>query len=161
MFLNRKGEISCDALILFGLLNCPGDGTHKSEAFYPVLQEGGRVRQPRISNADKDIKVSLQKLVQLVTLDLNKLIQDVDGIHPMDLEDKEDEIDYIIDDMLEWNYLEPIYELKSAITYEEWVETSAKQRCIYDVWYNPQNLRALTFTRAGIEMPEVEQTAFN
>ena len=37
----RVGAIDVNSLILFGILNCPGDAKCKSEVLYKVFQEGG------------------------------------------------------------------------------------------------------------------------
>ena len=35
-----------------------------------------------------------------------------------------DEIDYAIDDMLEWNYVDPLFKSDSKLTYEDWIKRS-------------------------------------
>jgi len=88
VFKNKKGQIVADWLILFGVLNCAGDAKYKSEALYGVLQEGGVAKQPYISAMDKDIVPAIDKLIQLCTMDLVTLMQEIDQTHPMDLEEK-------------------------------------------------------------------------
>ena len=45
VFKSSKGGIDVNALILFGVLNCPGDIKHKSIALYWCLQDGGPSKQ--------------------------------------------------------------------------------------------------------------------
>jgi hypothetical protein len=91
----------------------------------------------------------IQKLVKLCTTDLVQLMNEVEGTHPMDLEDKETDIEYLTDDLLEGNYLEPIYAANSRLAYEEWL-TQSKQKKISELWYVPQNLRMLVFCRVAV-----------
>ena len=107
-----------------------------------------------ISAQDKDIKPAVQKLVQLCTMELVTLMQEVDGTHPMDLEDKQQDINDLIDDILEEKYLDPLYGDDSKLTYEEWLERSSNENGVARVFYEPQNLRALVFTRASVDFQE-------
>ena len=68
-------------------------------------------------------------------MDLAKLMQEVDNVHPMDLEESAEEIDYTIDDIVDLNYLDPLYGDRSRLTYEEWVENSVKARRVSDLFY--------------------------
>ena len=78
-------------------------------------------------------------------------MQEVDNLHPMDLEESAEEIDYTIDDIVDLNYLDPLYGDRSRLTYEEWVEHTVKARRVSDLFYNAQNMRMLVFTRADIK----------
>jgi len=42
----------------------------------------------------------------------------------MDLEDKEADIEDTVADMVEFNYLDPLYGTTSKMSYEEWLELS-------------------------------------
>ena len=44
--------------------------------------------------------------MNLCTLELIELMQEVDNTHPMDIEDKTDDINYATDEIVEFNYLE-------------------------------------------------------
>jgi hypothetical protein len=59
-----QDEINIHALILWGLLLCPGDNKLKARVFYDVLQDS---LQENISSTDKDFKVNFDKLVTLAT----------------------------------------------------------------------------------------------
>ena len=48
-----------------------------------------------------------------------------------------DEIDYAIDDMLEWNYLEPLFKIDSKLTYEDWLKRSNTTKQVNLIWYHP------------------------
>ncbi len=45
-------------------------------------------------------------------------MQEVDELHPMDLEDKVDEIDYAMDPIRDTNYIEPLYGNQSRLSYQ-------------------------------------------
>jgi len=137
VFANGGGNIDVNSLILFAILNSPGSVEYKSEVLYSVLQEGGVEKQKFMTAGDKDIPPVIAKLIKLVSVDLIQLIQDLDGDHPMDLEDKAEEIDYATDELLEENYLEPIYGTASRLSYEEWKAASLKVKSICEVWYVP------------------------
>ena len=53
----------------------------------------------------------------LCTVELVFLMQEIDELHPMDIEDKADEIDYAMDEIREVNYLDPLYGDMSRMTY--------------------------------------------
>ena len=44
--------------------------------------------------------------MKLCTLELIELMQEIDETHPMDIEDKAEDIDYATDEIIEFNYLE-------------------------------------------------------
>ena len=150
VFKSSSGDIDVNTLILFGVLNCPADARHKSQALYPCLQEGGPTKQQFISAGDKDIKQIIQKMMYLTTVDLAKLMAEVDQSTAMDLEDRQEEIDYALEDTIELNYLNPLYGNISKMSYEEWINASEKAENINLVWYDPQAVRMLTLHRAGI-----------
>ena len=150
VFKNKSGGIDADALCLFGFLNCPGDVRHKSQVLYGVMQEGGVAKQKFLSAGDKDITPCISKLMHLTTIDLVKLMAEVDGTHAMDLEEKENDIDYSVEEMVDLNYLDPLYGNKSKMSYEEWLDASERMKQISSIWYDPQTIRMLTFHRAGI-----------
>ena len=141
---------------MFGFLNCAGSVNDKSDVLYSIFQEGGVEKQSFLSAGDKDIKPALTKLMNLCTLELVELMQEVDGTHPMDIEDKADDIDYAHDDLIEFNYLEQLYGTLSKLNYDEWMRESSKKKAISQIWYEPQRLRMLVFTKAGVEVPETE-----
>ena len=126
-----------DSLILFGVLNCPGEPRYKSEALYGVLQEGGVANQQYISAADKDIAPALNKLILLCTLELVTLMQEVDQVHPMDLEEKQADIRDVCETIREVNYLDPLYNTDSKLSYEVWRERSSEKKDIALVFYEP------------------------
>ena len=78
VFRAKNGGIDADKLILFGFLNCPGDVRHKSQVLYGVMQEGGVEKQQFLSAGDKDIQPTIQLLMSLCTIDLVKLMAEVD-----------------------------------------------------------------------------------
>ena len=87
-------------------------------------------------------------------------MQDLDEVHPMDLEDKADDIDYSIEDIHELNYLDPLYGSSSRMSYQEWISQSESTKAISKIWYEPENLRQLVFFRAGIKSSDADAAAF-
>ena len=76
---------------------------------YTILQDGGNEAHKFLTHNDKDILPALTSMLKFATTELNLLIQDIDGDHPMDLEEKADEIEYSIDGIIEVNYKDPIW----------------------------------------------------
>ena len=68
-------------------------------------------------------------------------MQEIDFLHPMDIEDKADDIDYAIDEIVEYNYLDQLFGDNSKLNYQEWKEQSIKKKAISLLWYEPENLR--------------------
>ena len=68
-------------------------------------------------------------------------MQEIDNLHPMDIEDKADDIDYAIDEIVEFNYLDQLFGDNSKLNYEEWKAESSKKKAISLLWYEPENLR--------------------
>ena len=99
-------------------------------------------------------------MATLSTVDLAKLMQEIDNVHPMDLEDSAEEIDYTIDDIVDLNYLDPLYGDRSRLTYEEWIERSIAAKRVSEVFYRPQNMRMLVLTRADIKAAPADADDF-
>ena len=159
VFKNRHGKIDANWLVLFGFLHCQGDIRHKSEVLYEILQEGGVSQQPFISSQDKDINPALTKLINLVTVELVQLMQE-SGYEDVEEIEEEQEIEYAIDDMIDQNYLDPLFDADSKLSHEEWMKKSNQSaNQVMLIWYQPQALRALTFLRVGKDFEE--KAAFN
>ena len=77
----------------------------------------------------------------------------------MDLEEKQADIKDVCETIREVNYLDPLYNTDSKLSYDVWRERSSEKKDIAGVFYEPQNLRALTFTRAAIDFPEAADFA--
>ena len=90
VFKSEDGEgIDADKLILFAFLNSPADLRYKSQVLYSVLQKGGHTSHEYLSHQDKDILPTIRKLMHLCTVDLVKLMVEVDLVtSPIDLEGK-------------------------------------------------------------------------
>ena len=56
----------------------------------------------------------------------------------MDIEDKADDIDYAIDEIVEYNYLDQLFGDNSKLNYEEWKAGSIKKKAIALLWYEPK-----------------------
>ena len=70
-------------------------------------------------------------------MELVTLMQEVDETHPMDLEEKQRDINDSVDDILEENYLDPLYGDESKLTYEVWQERSSSKKDVARVFYEP------------------------
>ena len=57
-------------------------------------------------------------------------MQEVDELHPMDLEDKVDEIDYAMDPIRDMNYIDTLYGDATRLTYQEFVTQSEAKKNI-------------------------------
>ena len=99
--IDGKGLINVKKLICFGILHCAGTVRDKSVVLYTIFQEGGPTKQPAMSAMDKDLSPGLQALIMHSTVNIAKLMQEVGGKHPMDLEDRADEIDYKVEELVE------------------------------------------------------------
>lgn len=113
-----------------------------------------------ISASDKDILPAISTMIKFATTELLLLIQDVDGDHPMDLEEKSDEIEYSIEGICDTNYKDPLWGDDSRLSYEEWRDRSMKVKAIYNVWYEPQNLRMLVFNINEVESSADDMKVF-
>jgi len=135
-----SGQIVADYLILFGFLNCPGDVVEKSFILYGIFQDGSFVKQSTLSATDKDIAPALQKLVLLCTIELAQLMLEVDGTPiPAECEasNRARKIIASCDDIREYNYLDPIYDMKSKLEYDDWCNLSCAKAEIREVFYSP------------------------
>lgn len=159
VFHDMNGNISVNYLILYGFLNCPDDVDTKSEILYNLFTNGGARTHlnPSLSATDKEIRPIISKLVSLCTTELSQLMKEVDNSEDY-LQDQENSIKNCVEDMLELNYLEPIYGLNSRLDYSDWSKKSQTLKSISQVWYSAQALRMLTFTRAHVIFSE--QTTF-
>ena len=69
----------------------------------------------------------------------------------MDLEDKSEELDDMKDDLREELYLEFLFGSKSRVTYEEFMQISTREAKIYELWYKPENLRAVLLHKLEVK----------
>ena len=76
-------------------------------------------------------------MIQLCTLELVTMMQEVDESHPMDLEEKDQDIDYASDDIREVNYIDTIFGDQSKMTYGEWRDTCHQKAEIREIFYKP------------------------
>ena len=75
-------------------------------------------------------------------------------MHPMDIEDQQDDIEYECEYISEINYVEAMFGVNAKLTYEDWTEKSNQIERVYKIFYEAQNLRSLVFTRVGIPFDE-------
>ena len=94
VFEKEEGIIDANALVCFGIFHCAGSGKDKATALYGVFQEGGPSVHDFISANDKDFGPGMDKHFMLATLDLVKLMADIDGVEPMDLSESAEDIEY-------------------------------------------------------------------
>ena len=89
-------------------------------------------------------------MIKLATIDLTRLINDIDGIHPMDLEDKKGDLDDNLESFVEDVYLEFVFGVSSRLTYQEFLDKSVKSREVSDLWYKAANLRAFILSKIDV-----------
>ena len=78
----------------------------------------------------------------------------------MDLEDLEDTIEYTCDDIVEQNYLDPLYDTQSRLSHGAWIDASRAKKSISEVFYKAQGLRMLVFTRGAVHVNKDEAAQF-
>lgn len=66
-----------------------------------------------------------------------------------------------IKNVVEFNYIDPLFEDQSRLSYEMWRDRSTFIYSIYMVWYEPQNLRMLIFKKNQVEVAKKEMRAFD
>ena len=95
----------------------------------------------------------MRTIVHLCTVELVQLMQEVDLMEtcPVDIEGKDADIEGAIEDIVELNYLDPMYGNKGKLRYDAWVDASETTKSVAKIWYDPQNIRMLAFHRAGID----------
>lgn len=128
-FKTKKGgnqssaeNISVLKLLVFAILHCHGDSEDRAEALYRAIQDGGPEKHAFLSATDKDIAPVFESLIKFVLTDLTRLMSDTVSIHPMDVDmDKDDELDACLEDIFEYNFLEPVFGVNSRLTFEEFV----------------------------------------
>ena len=80
-------------------------------------------------------------------------MSEVDGTpSPIDFDGKKDHIDKFLEDIIELNYLDPLYGNKGKLTYGQFVDLSEYKSSIASIWYDPQYIRMLTLYRAGMQV---------
>ena len=109
---------------------------------YGIFQYGGHDRHEFLSANDKDISPTLEALTKLVTTDLARLMKDLTGDHPMDLDDKEDDVAYLTETFQD-NYLDMIFGDRSRMSYSEWMQAMLDRKDINELWFDPQRLREM------------------
>ena len=153
VFKSQDGNIDVEKLILFGYLNCAGDVRNKSQVLYRMFQKGDGYYKNSLSASDKEIEPTIRKIIHLCTTDLAKLMSEVDGTcSPINFDGKRDHIDKVVEDIVELNYLDPLYGNKGKLTYEQFVDLSEYKPSISSIWYDPQYIRMLTLYRAGMQV---------
>jgi hypothetical protein len=130
----NKDEINIHALILWGLILCPGDNELKSRVFYDVLQDN---LQPMISASDKEFPDSFRTLIELAT----KLVYEYEpqvnsGETPVDPEKVTDEV---IDNLRE-QFLDGIFGHASKMPRKEYMDAVAKKDNVNYI-FNSKDIR--------------------
>ena len=124
-----------------------------------MIQRAGPERQPILNANDGQIPIILGKIIKLCTTELIELMQEVDQITAtvqIDEEKKRDMKDKI-EEMIELNYVDPLYGRISNLNHEYWGELQSSLKRVGKVWFDSQQLRMLTFTRMDIETEETEE----
>lgn len=124
----NAGELNIHALILWGLLLCPGDNQLKARVFYDVLQDS---LQETISAGDKDFPESFDKLIGLATKLAYRFEGEVEG-NGGEAKISEDRINEDLLEKIRESFLDDIFGSSSKLTRKEYMEKVAnKQNWIF------------------------------
>jgi len=115
VFQKGPGLIDANTLISFALYHCAGSGMDKAKVMYCILQAGGDEVQKFISAQDKDFQPMMDKHIALASLDIVKLMKDIDEVEPMDLAEKEEDIIYSFETIREEVFLDLVYGASSRL----------------------------------------------
>ena len=63
-------------------------------------------------------------------------MQEVDK-DPIEELEEADEIEYAVDEMYEWNYLEPLFASDQKLSYEDWITRTKEVKQVSLIWYYP------------------------
>ena len=148
-------------MLAFGLLHCQGDNEQKAEALYRAIQDGGPEKHQFLSATDKDIEPVFDNLVKFALTDLTKLMIDIAQIHPMDLEDRDGEVQDFMGDIIENNFLEPIFGVDSRLSYDEFVNKVCLSKAFNKLFFKPQNLRMLVMHKLNVTDVAKDHLEFN
>lgn len=120
------------ALLLWGLLLCPGDNKLKARVFYDILQDS---LQPMISANDKDFQGSFFKLIELAT----KLVYKWEPEVNQGVEKKSDEkITEDVMDEIKEEFLNDVFDNSSKLSRDEYMASIATK----NHWiFNPTEIR--------------------
>ena len=145
-----SGIIDVNALLSFAMFHCAGSGTDKATVFYGIFQDGGVEKQPFISANDKDFPDGFDKHLKLTTLDLISMMIDIEGVEPMDLAEKAEDIEYSFETIREEVFLDTVFGSNSRLDANVWIPTVAAER-IKGWVFDAQMCRCLVFDKTGIE----------
>ena len=82
-------------------------------------------------------------------------------MHPMDLEDKDGEVQEFLGDIIENNFLEPIFGVDSRLSYDEFVSKVCESKAFHKLFFKPQNLRMLIMHKLNIRDVAQDHLEFN
>ena len=87
--------------------------------------------------------------MKFVTSDLAKLMKDLTGNHPMDLEDQDDPVSYQLDAFQD-SYLDAIFGDSSRVSFQDWMKKMEERKDVNELWFDPQNLREMVLHKIEV-----------
>ena len=114
-----NGELSKNALMLWGIVLCGGKSKVKVQAFYDVLQDNN---QDRISAEDKDCPGNFTWMIDLATKVVNEYEAKVSKQTPEKDEDFLKKLDGMKEKLAEDIFLDPVFGPNSNLLRKEWEE---------------------------------------
>ena len=147
---DSPGVIDVEALLSFATFHCAGSGKDKATVFFGIFQAGGTAAHTHISANDKDFPTGMDKHLNLTTLDLAKLMADIEGVEPMDLAERSEDIEYSFETIREEVFLDIVFGSDSRMSAETWIESVAHER-VKGWIFDPQMTRSLIFDKTGIQ----------
>ncbi len=112
-----NGELSTNALLLWGIVLCGGKSAVKVKAFYDVLQDN---QQERISADDKDFPSNFTLMIDLTTVLVNEYEAKYSGKEPELSAEQISKIDNFRDTLAENDFLDPVFGNNSNLLRAEW-----------------------------------------
>ena len=119
-----KGELNIYALILWGLLLCPGDNHMKARVLYDVLQDS---LQETISAGDKDFAGSFNKLIELATKLVYRFEHEVEG-NASAPKVSEEKIDEDLLEKIKESFLDEVFGSSSKMSRKDYMEAVASKQ---------------------------------
>ena len=112
-----NGELSKNALLLWGIVLAGGKSAVKVKAFYDVLQDNG---QERISAEDKDFPGNFTLMIDLTTTMVNEYEAKYSGQEPEKSAEYISKIDSLRDKLAEEGFVDPVFGNNSNLLRAEW-----------------------------------------
>ncbi|CDW91249.1 UNKNOWN [Stylonychia lemnae] len=128
-FTEEDGNVSRDALILYGILLSSGDNKLKARVLYDVLQDNN---QEFISANDKDFGETFNKIIDLVTLNLYSHVKLVDECQPrLEESEFESKLSEDVRNELSEAFLDEVFGAASKLLRKDWEAKVKDQKWLF------------------------------